>query len=149
MKIVVPYTVIYYPTAHAVNDWTPVEWHPVDANDGYLDLLKAQFNRDDPFILCEHDMVPTGYQLDDLRDCPEDWCAYLYREEQRIIGPPLGLCRFRTPWLQANRNLFATFIRGESWTRINQWVNDHAIGTCHLHGPPFARNDARPWRTDR
>jgi hypothetical protein len=144
VKLVVPYTYIHQPTVDAIPKWLYTEWRYVgDDGDAYLDLFQVWLSEREPFILCEHDVVPGPQQFKNLLHCPHEWCAYLYREEQRTIGPPLGFCRFREPWLEANQHLFDDFIRGESWTRLNRWVNDHAVGTPHLHGPPWVRNDSR------
>jgi hypothetical protein len=145
MKLVVPFTYHHPTTARAVDQWPgPVEWHYVgNDDDDYLDLLRKLLAEREPFALCEHDVVATRSQLFALTQCTESWCAWLYREEQRDIGPPLGLCKFGRSWLEANQHLFDGFIRGESWTRLNQWVNDHAVGIPHLHGPPWVRNDSR------
>lgn len=146
MKLVLPYTYVHPPTVEAIVKWPhPVEWHYVgQSGDDYLDLLRKLLAEKKPFLLCEHDVVPTENQLFDLLECPKEWCCYIYREEQRDIGPPLGLCRFRETFLDRNQDLFSDFIRGESWTRLNGWINGHALGVPHLHGPPFVRNDSRP-----
>src|ERR1700740_1292898 len=67
-------------TAECLNG-TDAELVPLDYEDswGYLREITNRWNGDEDLIIIEQDMTFTHDQLDELRNCPEPWCAFGYK----------------------------------------------------------------------
>jgi hypothetical protein len=65
----------------------PVRHVLCDAPDTYERTLRQWWQRGQPFVICEHDVVPTVAQVRALCACPEPWCAqaYLLTQDLRAV----------------------------------------------------------------
>lgn len=96
MKTLVPYTDLDAGTAAALPD---ARFAAIDGDDGYRRLLREVWEEGDPFILVEHDVVPTAAQVASLEACPEPWCGYGYSPGDWT--PMFGFVRFGRALLSA------------------------------------------------
>lgn len=90
----------------------------------YGRVLQAIWEMNHPFILCEHDMVPTKAQIEALKECPEPLCLSHYRYE----GEPVfdtGLSKW-TP-----HTLDWKF--PHHWIGLTSWLLSHSYYRPHYH----------------
>ncbi len=100
---------------------------------GYGDNFADLWERGEPFIHLEHDIVPWPGAIDELAGCPESWCAF----ESIILGGRLSIgfgIGKHSPEGKAP-------CRGADWehveTAIRSYLREHAIRE-HIHTPPVA-----------
>lgn len=108
----------------------------------YPDLLGHWWERGEPFIVNEHDVLPWPGALDELAACPEPWCGFSYYRGVHTRVPTLGCVRFGAEVLKLPNPLaeegwpYDTFPRG--WDYCDQRVARvlQAAGfTWHQHFP--------------
>jgi hypothetical protein len=112
-KVLVPFTNLRAETVVALGNSTiayELLARPVTDDEGYFWALAEEWtptpeHMAEPFILVEHDIVVRPETLQELRDCPEDWCAapYPYLDKEEAWG--MGCVKFsdrlivRNPWI--------------------------------------------------
>lgn len=60
---------------------------------GYWRLFARLWETQQPFAICEHDIVPTDAQYRELRECAAAWCAFGY-ERLGAVTYSLGFTKF-------------------------------------------------------
>lgn len=126
-------------------------WHrlvDIDPNDhgAYGRLFRQLWRSAVSFVICEHDVVPTQEQLDEIVHCRHDWCSYGYDDGLYGPGPMFGLCRFSSSIMRAHPLAaeVATMVSRElgierSWHDLDSHVaRDLGIRGVewHEHNPP-------------
>jgi hypothetical protein len=90
------------------------------------------------FMVIEHDIVPTQDQIDELWDCPQEWCAAPY-DMGEIETTALGFVRFGFPLLQRTADLVGGIIESHrSWNGLDSMIvaELHRRGASeHVHLP--------------
>lgn len=56
----------------------PVQHVACGSDTRYEEAVKAAWDAGHPFIICEHDIVPTPTMITTLATCPEPYCAQVY-----------------------------------------------------------------------
>lgn len=151
--VFVPRTFDYPPTRMALS-WWPGNIVPVEMDDGnaYLRFMAQRWAVCETFIICEHDVVPLPGQMLDLALCPRPWCCWPEGEPGSSgwgKSPTLSLARFRPDFIRANRDIWEPLLRTRreagvyqpTWTMLDSWLVRRADRKCHIHGPPWIRND--------
>ena len=147
--VFVPYTFRHQPTWEALRDsgW---EWYPVELAAGddtsYLHFFEYRWRVGSDFIVCEHDVIPTVEQLQQLEDCPAEWCSF----NEYDAGPPtLSLARFRSSFIAGHRDLWRQLWAANRktvfqplWCKLDSWLTDCCGQPC-LHQSPHVVN-SRP-----
>ncbi len=80
MKLIVPYTNLR-PLVRATLE--QYNLHPkfvkLSGEDDYWNLLSQLWEEKESFVLNEHDVLPWPGAIQEIADCPADWCSYTYR----------------------------------------------------------------------
>jgi hypothetical protein len=147
VRIIVPYTIEYQPTREALALWK-VDYVEVDADRGYLDLMRSLWTAGKDFTIVEHDVVVQPGQLPRLTLCPQGWCCFT----EYPGGPPtFSIVRFRSEFIAANRDVWDDIdshvepvASQPLWTLLDSWLVAHADREAHRHTDPPARN-VRPF----
>ena len=92
IPVVCPYTQLR-PETRAALEGTGATFVDVSGDDAYYWLLQAFWHRQEGVIVVEQDIVPPPGAIDELRDCPELWCARPYQVGINI-DCWLGLTKF-------------------------------------------------------
>jgi hypothetical protein len=106
------------------------------------------------FVLCEHDVVPTLDQLDEIVNCRHEWCSFSYDSDMYARGPMFGLARFDSAVmlahpLAAEVSTMADREKmiGRTWHDLDAHVaRDLSIRGVkwHEHSPPVHHAHAGP-----
>lgn len=74
----------------------PYKLEDLDPTDegAYGRMVRRMWRLQRTFIVCEHDVIPTLDQLQEIARCGHDWCSYSYDDGLYPAGPMLGLARF-------------------------------------------------------
>lgn len=135
IRVVVPYTDLNPATAAAVPD---ADFISVPGPDSYRFLLRDLWEQGDPFILVEHDVVPTDAQLAALEDCEQPWCHFGYcpgdwvptfgcvRFSAELIAGTRGVWENEWPWCQLDAK-FQVYARELGWK--HHWHYPHVLHT--------------------
>lgn len=62
----------------------PVDYCPLRTDTDYYELLRNLWGDKQTFITVEHDIIPFEGAIQELLDCPHDWCGFPYEY------PPFG-----------------------------------------------------------
>lgn len=85
MVVVVPYVseMLHWATRVYLRKFEPTERvRLVDKANGYIKLMIRLWEEGNAFIIVEQDVVPWWGAIPQLKDCPEDWCAFGYEDEE-------------------------------------------------------------------
>jgi hypothetical protein len=129
----------------------------LDPNDpgAYGRLIRQLWRSRSSIVICEHDVVPTLAQLDQITSCGHDWCSYSYDDGLYPDGPMFGLVRFSGAIMAAHPHAAdVALVIGKrrdfeaEWWRVDalmardlkirgvEWVQ-HEPAVHHAHvGPP-------------
>lgn len=69
---------------------------PCIRHDDYGRYIAMLWDKAEPFILVEHDVVPWPGAVESLQACPEPWCVFAYEAGTEFNGDgiPLGCVKF-------------------------------------------------------
>jgi hypothetical protein len=142
-RVVVPYVKLHPVTQQVLNGSNAdVHYEMVGDDDGaYCQLLNNLWQRGSSVIIVEQDIVPWPGALDEIWQCPAQWCTYSYawRNEYGRTGiglsHMLGCVKLSAELMRALPNV---------WRESCSWVNcdrrlfftarNHGIDP-HLHRP--------------
>lgn len=157
MKLFVPFTRILPPTQMVLK---PYRYEPVEmkGDDAYLNYFKQRWDDANPFINCEHDTVFWHGAIDELEECPEEWCAFGVNETDSFADgttATLALMKFSEQFIGAHPNLWTQMETADvCWQHLPKWqwcdlwlqhyMNMKNV-TCHQHNPPIV--NANPVKT--
>ena len=164
MKIYVPFTKIYPETIECL---APYNYSPVKMvdDDDYFYYFKQRWREGESFINCEHDTIFHGGAIEELINCPRDWCAFgatpskkaVYELSDteggiRFVGllevesfiPTLALTKFESSFIERYQDVWEENELCGPWLNIPCWKlcdtilydKMHANGIdCHQHWP--------------
>lgn len=128
MRVFVPYTNVQAATAAALEsyvvtfvDCSVSEW-------AYLDYIQARWVEGQRFVNVEHDVVPWPGAIEQVWDCPHDWCWFSYPDWFGPV-PPFGLVKFSSSFIEQTRDMWierrrSLEVNGTSW-----WPAWHHLDT--------------------
>ena len=102
MKVYCPHARIL-PETRAALDHSGYEWIAADvtgSDTAYTELLQKLWRVGETFAIVEHDIVPWRGALEQLDECPRDWCSFDYPFGGSMHAG-LGCARFRDSLLAA------------------------------------------------
>lgn len=121
----------------------------MDEREGYGRFMADRWLVGAPFIVVEHDVVPTLEAVEGLRNCTEPLCFCPYEGEERT-SLMFGCVRFSAGFIAAHPTLWTDFLaardapeghrdhdfsgaRCRRWMMLPEWL-DHATGApAHQH----------------
>ena len=140
-KVIVPFTALRSETVVALGNSTiPYEMvaRPIIDDEGFFWALDEAWtptttHEVEPFIVIEHDIAVNPNTLQELRDCPEDWCAapYPYLDRPEQFG--LGCVKFsdrlicRNPWLFSEIQHGSPGHPPRHWCTLDSHIYRHLI----------------------
>lgn len=71
----------------------PVVRIPCPNEDSYYKLLSTVYTTGKTIIVIEHDMIPRPPDVQELLDCSQPWCGFLYRHRYKRVKACLGLTK--------------------------------------------------------
>jgi hypothetical protein len=111
----------------------------------YYELVKSLWAAGEPFIICEHDIVPWPGALAKLDDCPQPWCTFKYRSSAGWINDGLGLVKFNPAQLP---NIFKGEFDQKHWSNLDVQIarrlQAHLIHPC-THSPAVTNLNPLMW----
>lgn len=142
MKIILPYVVgMLQPETKAFGREVKAQFVRVDEHGSYFALLEKLWDKGQPFLIIEQDIVGSREDVELMRSCPFPYCTAPY------IGPgaqwlsrSLGFTRFRP--LRLPRDLFqkireypdAEPFIFDDWRRIDARISQALRMDPHQHG---------------
>lgn len=95
MRLVIPYVMDLLEPA-TIRFGTLADARFIDVGDddfAYWRLFARLWHGGQPFAICEHDIVPTMQQWDELQSCAEPWCVFGYDHLGTDMAS-MGFCKF-------------------------------------------------------
>ena len=121
-------------TAIAQSGWSPTSYSVERSERAYFDLLAMLWASGEPFIVCEHDIVPHATAFDELAACPHDWCAFPFE----YLGEPtygLGCVKFSADLIARNPDAMTRVGRMYDMNHPKRhWCRLDGFLTCVLEG---------------
>lgn len=127
-EVVVPFVSLRSETVRALYGET-VRYAPVDATEGYWQLLADIFAAGRSAIIIEQDIVPNETTIDELKVCDHDWCAmpFPYRGNDRAFA--LACSKFSAALMARNPDLLEVVGQMSDakhpprhWCRLDAWI---------------------------
>ena len=75
MQIYLPYTVILPATSECLEPYTHCKVEMKD-DEAYIRYFQDRWREGESFINCEHDTIFHNGAIEELMECPEEWCAF-------------------------------------------------------------------------
>lgn len=158
--VVVPYVRIAPGVRDALRgtgwDWTEV--FVGGSDDGYWKFLAGMWANGQTFVNVEHDVIVRPDTLDELDQCPEQWCSF---PVPYMSGAYAGLAcaKFGQPLIAAIPDALdriATMSDAghppKHYCRLDSWLQDRILPSTgfrrHYHDPPLGHyrpDGADPW----
>lgn len=105
MRIFCPYTDVQNATLTALSKyfWTELIFVDVHGDWSYLNYFKQRWLEGETFINIEHDVVPWLGAIEEIWNCPHDWCCFTYYcmpGEPHPPPTPIGLVKFSEAFIK-------------------------------------------------
>lgn len=156
MRLVCAYTDLRPATRRAVAAWPDREFVYVGGDDyEYGRLLRELWEDGETVYLCEHDMVPTLAQLEEIAACSCDYGCFPYAWTT-CVGPAMGATKFSADLMATYPDVMEIACRipsnyGEPghWRQLDVWVQAAVLRDWygeqpHVHLPPVTHlNEAQ------
>jgi hypothetical protein len=147
LKICVPYTRLQ-PATETVLRGYPVEFYPLEGDDGYVYYLKQRWDDGLTFINCEHDTIFWHGAIESLEECLGDWCAYGLKGESPANpwSPTLNLVKFTDRFISTHPTIWDALLDEDmppqKWRLCDGWLRKY-VGSeyCHRHTPPVVNDN--------
>ena len=134
MRIFIPFTKLRCETYLACPGavLVPLRNHELD----YALYWQERWREGESFINVEHDVVPRPSTLQEMWDCPEDYCLLQYAypwEGSPIDHSPIGCAKFSSNFIAGHQILF---LQGQHWHDPQHQIIGASLNKYHLHHPP-------------
>jgi hypothetical protein len=155
VNVIVPFTELHPATEKALLLYGPrnqVWYHNVSSSDQeYWNVLARQWATGEGFIIIEHDVEVRNNTIQELTDCPEDWCAFPYAMGPSGYQTALGCTKFSTDLVQRYTNLLQEAgDKHDPWSAKRDWrrldrrifetLTEHGESE-HRHEPPVKHHN--------
>ena len=145
MKIVVPYVEPLRPVVKQVLVTLldlPVNFVAMEKDDSYFNLLAGLWAEGERFIIIEHDVLPWPGAVEELWNCPADWCSYTYKMRgyhgDYGIHHSLGCTKFGEGFMSEVPDMFLRF-DSTDWKHLDAQIFHVGVKhniLPHPHRPP-------------
>jgi hypothetical protein len=124
-------------------------------NHDYIRYFQRRWNEKESFINCEHDTVFWPGAIEELKNCPEEWCAFgvihadnrgkaLSLTTEFVDGgtPHLALAKFDESFIKKYPKLWDNMTG--NWDECDKWLCDYTMKEnqiCHQHYPPIVNEN--------
>ncbi len=113
----------------------PTSYKLMSKDDDYYLLVKDLWAKGEPFIICEHDIIPWPGAIREIEDCDHPWCTFWYRSPAGWLRNGLGLVKFNPQQLP---NIFAEEFAKKHWGGLDMQIANrlqaHGL-EAHTHSP--------------
>ena len=147
--MILPFTHSCAPVCRAL-ELTGHEWWPHNVAGGdsaYWGLFDSLWNTGETFCVVEHDVVVRSDTLNELDECPSDWCSFLV-PYVGVEYAGLGCAKFTADLIARVPDALARVAENEGdehhppkhWCRLDAWLQgvlESAGETKCVHGPPL------------
>lgn len=113
-----------------------------EQNDGaYADYFTERWAMQERFINLEHDVIPWPGALEEIWECPEDWCSYGYDpgEILPLDGGYLNCIKFSARLIEATKDIWVPPLSPRRhWNYVDVVINEGATAAgfqFHQHFP--------------
>lgn len=110
MKVVVPYVPGRWPLNATrlalLQDGHDPEFHNMQTNESYFELLSGLWAKRETFVTVEHDIVVWPGGIDELYLCREPWCVLPYYCSVGWIVDGLGCTKFSAAFMEKYPEFF-------------------------------------------
>ena len=139
IDIFVPYTKLSPVTRRCLRDYdyTAIA---LRNEDSYSRYLEERWKIKKSFINVEHDVAFFNGAIEELSNCPYEWCAFT-RDEDRGMPDIATLClaKFEDSFLTEHEVDWQAQREAErgmpSWQFCDSWINEQVQVKPHLHNP--------------
>ena len=88
----------------------------------YLDYIQTRWVEGERFVNCEHDVVPWPGAIEQIWECPNDWCYFSYTDWFGPV-PPFGLVKFSAKFIELTRDMWVDRRANLGSTWWPKWFN--------------------------
>jgi hypothetical protein len=141
MKIILPYVNgMLYDETNAFGETVGATFVRITEKQTYFDLLERLWNKGDPFLVIEHDIVGSVEDVEAMKRCKSPYCVAPYLgPSNTLLTKSLGFTRFRP--LMLRRDLFNAIRENkdtepfdyDDWRRIDCRITQVLGVEAHLH----------------
>lgn len=149
MKLIVPYTAKIRPvvseTLVKLYKLNPIFEYVGNGDFEYYHLLKRMWLEHEDFVIVEHDVLPWPGAVEELFQCPYNWCSLGYKINVTSTGRAgygayhtFGCAKFSTGLMDAMPKVWDSF-ESRHWSHLDAQFATHATAICqspHPHRPP-------------
>lgn len=135
MRIFVPFTHLRCETFIACQKYEATLVPLYDHQKDYGKYWARRWEEGLPFINCEQDVVPVSTALQEMWDCPHDYCRTDYRYPwagSPVDVSPIGCAKFSAGFIAANRSLC---FNGTHWHEPQYLILNASLNKAHVHQP--------------
>lgn len=143
MRIFIPFTHLRSETylacinaAQALSNDCVNIWPIRDHEHGYADYWVERWQEGRKFINVEQDVVPHKSVLEEMWDCPEDYCICQYAYPwagSPIDHSPIGCAKFSEHFIAAHQGIM---LHRQHWHEPQHIIINATLNKFHLHTPP-------------
>lgn len=144
MKVVVPTVEPDCPATRAIRmEGIDVIEEVIHSDTGYAELFTELWNIGEPFVTCEHDVVPWPGAIDGLMHCPEPWCTHRFPNGGNLMLS-FGIGKY-TPQGSAPEEWLEPRWHGRMLDgAVLPYLRFKLFMQPHVHEPPVAHCRANP-----
>lgn len=105
----------------------------------YGDMLAELWEKGEPFINLEQDVLPWPGALTELWKCSEPWCALPIIVNRLVNHTNLGCVKFSAGFIKSYPDVWESYPRNDvfDWGSLDSWLYKQMKPvTHHRHGPP-------------
>lgn len=139
MVITLPHTKVISKVVNPLKEFE-LEQYIMLSNDSYASMMQLMWDRKEPFINVEHDVVVTQERIQEIWNCPRDWCSYGYTKEDKFAELTcvyFGCVKFNRGIIEAIPHVWEEMVDRNWWVidcYFTQYARSHGL-KVHQHFP--------------
>jgi hypothetical protein len=138
MKVICPHTTLHPVTKMVLDSYNlGVQYVPLYGTDGYRQLLQQLWQEQEDVVIIEHDIVPWPGCIEELYNCPGEWCTNSYHWQGKVgLYHMLGCTKISVALMRSLPDVWA---QPGDWSLCDRrlFFAAQALGKDpHQHRPP-------------